>query len=304
MGCFRNGCLGCLGLIVLLAVFFGAGMVLVKHRTGPAVVQDVVLGPESSSTAAPLAGMTAKSSTDKPAAGLGWLLLDLSQGGFYIHPGEPGAGVVVKASYDTSAFELIDYSHSWPDSSWVYQLRFHQTLSGFEALLHNIASDSQGPEVHVYIPPDLPIELNGVVKMGGLECELGGLWLTAVDLRYNMGGVELRISEPLREPLESLVLVGRMGGAEITHLGNASPGNLAVNCRMGGLSLDLAGAWRNDCLADVTISMGGMEITVPDNIRVVAAGDGTDNLSRTDQEFSTPVLYLKQTVEMGEIEVN
>ena len=302
-GVFKTGCLGCLGLLVLLAVFVGINAVLVLNRAGDERIENRQLDSQTSGETAPLEkSVRTEAGEDKPAAGRGWLILDLGQGDFEIHPGEPGDGVVIKANYDAAIYELQQYSHTWPDSAWVYHVRGRRTISGVQAILREVMGGNHPTRVHIYIPPDLPIELNLLVKEGGLEAELGGLWLTDMDLRYDKGGISLGIERPLREPVGSLVIHGRMGGAEIAGLGNASPAILDVSCAMGGMSLGLTGDWVRDCDTRLSLSMGGMQVDVPDNL-VIDSGVGSgDGLNRTDVEIVRPVMRIRQESKMGEIE--
>ncbi len=303
-GCLKNGCLGCLGVLVLGFVFLGVNAVMVMNRGDSEPIEDRVLSSDTVAATEPIAkSKVAPAAGDKPAAGRGWLILELAQGEFQLHPGEPGTGVTVKASYDASIFELEEYSHIWPDSAWVYHVRFHRTITGLQAILHEIMGGSEGARLHIYIPPDLPVELNILVKEGGLEAELGGLWLTDLDLRFDRGGVTLSVNEPLREPLENLVIHGRMGGGEISGLGNASPALLDVSCFMAGMALDLKGAWSRDCDARLSLSMGGMELLVPDNIELENVDQAGSGLRRADGEIDRPLLRLQQQVKMGEIEI-
>jgi hypothetical protein len=303
-GCFKNGCLGCLGLLVLVFVFVGINTVIVLNRGDDEYVEDQVIGTDSAEATAPLENsQAAPPAGDKPDAGQGWLILELGQGEFELHPGQPGDGVVVKANYDASIYELEQYSHTWADSSWVYHVRFQRTITGLQAILREIMGGSEGSQLHIYVPPDLPIELNVLVKEGGLDADLGGLWLTDVDLRFNKGGIMLDVSEPLHQPLNSLMIRGRMGGGEISHVGNASPRVLDVSCGMGGVELDLRGAWSNDCDARLKVTMGGMDVQVPDNIELEDASAAGDTIRRTDGEITRPVLRLRQEAKMGEIDV-
>ncbi len=302
-GCLKNGCLGCLGLLVVIIVFVGVNALLVVNQSGDELIQDTVLASTTSEATDPLTkSRLAPSAEDKPRAGHGWLVLELAQGEFQVHPGEPGSGIVVKANYDAATYKLEEYSHTWADSAWVYHVRFGRTISGIQALLREVMGGGHAARLHIYIAPDLPVELNALVKEGGLEMDLGGLWLTDLDLRYNKGGIVLTVDEPLREPLESLSINGIMGGGEVMGLGNASPRVLDIGCRMGGMELDLSGEWSRDCEANLRVSMGGMAVYIPDNLELESEpGSG---LRRTDTETTLPVLRLHQQAKMGEIEID
>ncbi len=304
-GCLKNGCFGCLGVFVLLVVILGVNAIVVMSKSGDERIEDHVVGTELPVTnEQPETDPSQDADLTKPAAGHGWLILELGQGEFQLHPGEPGEGVVVKANYDASTYELLQYNTTWPDSAWVYHVDFHRTISGLQAMMRDVMGGNHAPKVHIFIPPDLPLELNVLVKEGGLDADLGGLTLTDIDLRYNKGGISLGFGDPLAQPLNSLVINGKMGGAEIRRVGNASPSFLDVNCTMGGMDLDLRGDWINDCEAQVEVFMGGMQVQVPDNIDFEGAGEGGGKLKRTDAEIARPVLRMHQKAKAGEIEIN
>jgi len=121
--------------------------------------------------------------TGEASAMPGKVILDLAQGEFHLEPGEPGLGVMVKASYDASMFELSDESGILPDGRWVYSVTFHRTISGLQHLFRQLMDGGNDPVLNIYLPPDVPIELKFKVKQGGMEAELGGLWLTDADLK-------------------------------------------------------------------------------------------------------------------------
>jgi len=143
------------------------------------------------------------------------------------------------------------------------------------------------------------------VKQGGFDGELGGLWITSADIDYGMGGFTLSVNEPLREPMQSLKVKGSMGGFEGKHLGNASPRAVDVDCSMGGAELDLRGLWRQDCDLRLNASLGGMEVRLPEGVRVegLADPDSARILARADSEVPLPVLRFASTSSMGEIEI-
>lgn len=303
-GCLKNGCLGCLGILVLMFLVVGVNVLIVANRDGEEKIVDRVVRAYDAEDGAPLADAElTPDAAARPAPGRGWLILELGQGEFRIHPGEPGSGIVVKANYDESIFTLDEYSHTWPDSSWVYHVRFGRTISGLQAILREVMGGSHAAQVHVYVAPDLAVELNLAVKEGALDAELGGLWLTDMDVRYDKAGVALHLESPLREPIGSLVVNGRMGGCELAGVGHASPRSLTVRTTMGGTAVDLAGDWRNDCDARLAVTMGGLQLLVPDNLQLVDAPAG--GLVHADAEVPAPKLrILEQKTRMGEIEID
>lgn len=298
-GCFKTGLFGCLGIMVILIVFVGGTALVAWNRSGTVTIEEKVLVPDTAGR--PTEVKNAKV-TEVPA-GTGRVVLDLSQGDFEIHPDQPGRGVRVEATYDSEVYLIEDYFESYPDSSWVYGVRSHRTISGLQALFRQLMTGGKSPQIDVYLPADVPLELQVLVKEGGFEAELGGLWITNAEFRYNKGGFALSIDEPLREPMDRMVIRGSMGGFEAERLGNASPKSLDVICRMGGADIDLRGDWARDADIHIDVAMGGMGVQVPENVQVVGVDPENGTFITADREVPLPVLRFSVKEKMGEIEV-
>jgi len=299
-GCFKTGCMGCLGIMVVGFVISGT-LVMVgwsssRHRD----MQDRRMA------AAPAA--EAMADTTIVPAGFAWQghpgkeVLKMSHGGFTVTPAAEGVGLSARARFDAEAYTIAEKFSVEPDSTWVYSIEFHRHMNGMQALFRGMFMHDNQPQIEIALPGDVPLALVADVAMGGAEMELGGLWLTSADLHCNKGGFSLAFSEPLREPMDSMVLSGSMGGLEVLRIGNASPRNLDVDWRMGGGDIDLRGAWRNDCRAGFAIRMGGMSVTLPQDIEVDGAASATPTIAAPDRESPLPVLHISKRASMGEIE--
>jgi hypothetical protein len=266
-GCFRYGCFGCLGIVgIFVLILLINGLVAWRGASDKDVVDREMAASADSLEVA----------TDAVAAGDlyskgGQVVLRFAQGEFSLHPAAPGEELTVKANYDADIYVLEDNFTMAPDSTWVYEVEFYRTIGGLQALMRQIVGSGHDSKVQVFIPRDIPIELIIDSEEGGFEAELGGLWLTDARIDFAKGGFALEISEPLKEPLGSLVIQGSMGGFSAEGLGNASPAVLDVNCSMGGAEVDLTGQWLNDCAARLSIRMGGMAVIVPDDVKVEGA---------------------------------
>ena len=128
-GCMKTGLFGCLAVLVILIVFVGGTALVAWNHSSKVDIQDQVLTPQA---AGPPNHVKSAKSTDVPA-GTGRVVLDLSQGEFYIHAEHPGQGVRVEATYDTEVYLVEDYFESFPDSSWVYGVRSKKTISGLHS---------------------------------------------------------------------------------------------------------------------------------------------------------------------------
>jgi hypothetical protein len=294
-GCLRFTLFGCLGLLAIGVLIMGIAALMAWHGLGKRQVEE----PELTALAATIPG-------ERLTKG-GRIILDLGQGEFRIGVAPPGEGLIVKARLDVSAYSLSDSLEVLPDSSWVYRIDFHRTIPGLQALMRSLIGGGVGSYVHVFLPPDLPVHLEVNAREGGLEAELGGLWLTDAEIQCSRGGFSLDIGEPLHEPLDRLLIRSSMGGLAARGLGNASPRSLRVDCQMGGADVDLRGEWVRDCDVGLSISMGGMSVVVPEEVvarGLPSQGAAPDQELRSGTaEVPTPVLVFSLSQSMGEIEV-
>lgn len=288
-GCLKNGLLGCLGLFVILVLITGVTALMAWRGLDAQEVTDRNLAPDVS---------VAASGEDRG----GKVILELHHGEFEINPARPGEGVSVEARFDESSYELLETFEPGGADGWVYTVGFRRTTSGLQAILQALMGGGTETYVRVYLPDDVPIDLTALVGEGGCVADLGGMWLTKADLRFEKGGFDLDISEPLREPMERLTIRGRMGGFAASRLGNASPGILDVNCSMGGADVDLGGAWLNDSDITMAIRMGGMAVGVPRDVETEGTTLSSHGLRETDSEIPVPVLRFNYRASMGEID--
>ena len=294
-GVFKSCLFGCLGLIVFGLLFGGVTAFMAWRSLDD---QDF-----TESDTAPVAIEAFAGRTGAP----GRVRLDLSQGEFRILRSEPGEGLRVDTRYDRSAYSLVDSFARAEDGTWTYDLAFHRTMPGLQAVLRVLMGADGENYVHVYLPPDAPVALEVDMEEGGFEGEFGGLWLTEADISFDKGGFNLEVDEPTREPLESLVIRGHMGGFNARGLGNASPHRLSVSCRMGGADVGLGGAWSNDCDADLSIAMGGLSVSLPDNMDIETVGESIEGLelpTPAESEVPRPRMRLQMRQKHGEIDVS
>ncbi len=264
---FKYGCFGCLGVIGLVVL---AGLVLVGLawiQAGSEEIDERVLTP-----AVPRASGAASAEAAGPR---GVVILEVTEAGLSVKPARTGEPLRVEARFDLKAYELIESAEPLPDEAWRYRMIFRGTKSGWVNSVKELLTGGS-PEVTVYLPPDQPIELVLKVAKGGFDMELGGLWLTAIDIDVERGGGDLAISEPLREAAERIEIQATMGGLNAEQLGNASPRSLSVVSRMGGTNLDLTGRWLQDAEISIRSQMGGSNVELPRNVGLVGIPDHPD----------------------------
>jgi hypothetical protein len=174
------------------------------------------------------------------------------------------------------------------------------TGSGLMRLIQRVFS-SQRSELTLCLPPDVPVELVAEMSRGGMQAELGGLWLTGVDVSMSMGGGVVNFGTPLREPMDHLTVRSEMGGGVVSGIGNASPAEFLIANKMGGFTADLSGAWKRDALIRVDSSMGGATLILPDSVRVEGApGVGPDAAGLPE---TAPVLTFAPGTNFEEVTV-
>jgi len=299
-GCFKYTMFGCLGLIVIVILFTGGtALVAWNHLNDGAVEEEIRTAIEARPDAPEI--VKGIKETDVPP-GTGVVFIHLKQGEFEIKPAEPGEGIRVEAEYHTGMAVLEDHYEVRPDSSWIYAVRYTRKIGALESLFRSMMGEEDESKVVVYLPQDQPIRLRIILEEGGAETELGGLWITDADIRYNKGGFVLNFDEPLKEPMDALRVHGKMGGFEISHLGNASPALLDLDCRMGGGNVDLRGEWANDSDIRMSVRFGGMGVQLPKGVITENAPEGSDLLNKPSEEIGLPVLRFTTSAKFGEIE--
>jgi hypothetical protein len=316
-GCLKWGCIGCAGLLVLvlllMALFSGVAWQKAKSQE----IKDDVLtyelpvappgdegdepgnaAPEDAGAEGEATGELRQETLEVPRSGTGRVVLDMSNAGFFIRAGRPGEPLKVKARYDAKMYELIE-SFEQGDDGWIYHLQFRRTGSMLMALVAPIFGGEQ-PELRVFLPPDVLLDLEMDLNQAGSEVDLGGLWLNNASVDFHQGGFQMAVSEPLREPMEQLTIRGAMGGFNVEKLGNASPHELEIDFRMGGMFLDLRGAWAGDADIDLTWTMGGAAVYLPQN----AALEGIEGHTgaAADGEVPPPTLRFRLSGKMDDIE--
>ncbi len=303
-GCFKSCLVGC-GVIVALLVVGGAilaGLAWRSLNSGAPASGDLHFdtGASAAAVAEPMSERAARLTTTRG----GTVRLALGQGEFRLLAAAAGEGLHASAEFDAEVHHISEQFAVLPDSTWEYNLEFRRTMPGAQSFFRRLFGGAADAKVTVYLPPEVPIDLLVRAQDGGCEADLGGLWLRNGDLRFQRGGIEIEFSSALREPMDSLLLNTRMGGAVANRIGNASPRMLDIDCAMGGANIDLRGAWRGDCDARAAIRMGGMNLRVPADMRVDGADVPPRLLSESaGEEVPGPVLRLTIEKSMGEIEV-
>ena len=134
-----------------------------------------------------------------PETAVGRVVLDFTVGEFYVVRGEPGEPVAVEAEFDTRSYALRESFEPSPGSSFTYRVTFEETSWFKDGGLRAVLGGSF-PKITVSLPPDRPLALEGRFGKGHANVELGGLWLTEVDIDFEKGALAVGAERPLVVP--------------------------------------------------------------------------------------------------------
>jgi hypothetical protein len=292
-GCLRFGCLSVLVLVGLslcgTVILFGAAFI--GSRTESVTRQELQQ---------PVERPSSEESTTQYARldGAGLLVVDFEVGEFTILPGKPGEPIRVEAKFDKTSYALEESFEPGGDDGWIYRLTFRQTGLIKDGGLRILFGASY-PDLRVFVPPDVPIALRGRFGKGGAELELGGLWLTDIDLELEKGGLDVNVGRPLVEPIRSFRVHGKQGGMSTSMIGNASPARVDIYWQQGGSAVDLRGQWLNDSDVSIRSRMGGSQIQLPRGVRIEGLPGRGPLLAPSDDEVPLPTLHMSTSSAMG-----
>ena len=314
-GCFKTGALGCLGVVgvaLLLSLLFGS-LALFSVTLEADVVEETKTRALPGSVASP-ASLESLRDAGAPqqlplaslplkewSGGVGTIRLDLAMGVFIVGPGD-GPDVEIEAEYDRRRFRLVEKVTEGRDGDFTYDIQLKTRLGILP--MGNIRN-----HVEIRLPRNQPLRLVGKIAMGESEIEIGGLTLLEVDLDVRLGQHTVTVSEPTTVPLELFALRGQMGEVRVRHLGNASPQIVQTSHRMGELRLGLEGEWRVSSDIEMRCSMGQCTVKVPDDVLLdtrARAFMGGKSVRLPDPDgvpLGAPTLRLDLGATMGELVV-
>ena len=296
---FRCACFGCLGIIVVIIVTLLVLLMVARMKVRSEELEEPVLTPDIPALEQPLDQEGAEGE-QIAVAGKGQVILDLKRGAFFIEPAAPGEPLRLEARYDRKSCDLQESLEEHSEHGWTYRVSFSCSEYSFTTMLKQLLGGTQ-PEVRIYLPADRPMALDLDVSQGGSIVELGGLWLTTAELDTEMGGIELNIEQPLKEPMKEMKINFTMGGGELRYIGNASPARLDVDFSMGGMELDLRGLWLQDSDISIDGRMGGGAVIVPNDVLVMGVDAGRLTAGEA-AEIKPPTLRITSSIDQGELE--
>jgi len=317
-GCFKFGCFGCLGLVAIVVVILVAiaALGLVASRgdakfEAAELAQDLptlerTVPDELTDDTRDLAFPQADYSV--PPEQIGAVHLDFSMGKLEIVAGDPGQPIRVEGPYDSKHFRLKAEFQTHDDGSWRYDLSF----SSRARFLPLFTDEGNTNRIRLIIPRGTPFALRGEIGVGQSDLQLGGLWITDIDLDMGTGEHAIGFDEPLAAPLQRFNLDGGIGELRVGRLGNASPARADVDHDIGEMTLDLRGAWQGDAAVALSCGIGECTVRVPDQASIkmgrsgsgVLIGESNDSLLDRLPPPGTaglPTIDLRVSAKIGEL---
>jgi len=314
-GCFKTGCLGCLGtggaVLLIVVVLLGLGLATGGRETRMVPIERTQTVPAASRTGSvtgePL-DLERPSLLDHEieVAEPGRLVLDLHKGSFEIVPGPPGHSIRIEGRYDEGRFDLEETYETYGETGWIYRVSIDQRGFGLRPYVQH---DGNKNRVRIIVPADMPLVLEGRVGVGESELELGGLWLLEVDLEIGVGDHTVSFDEPLPIPMGRLKLDTSIGALSVKNVGNASPHDVWIKHTIGETHIDLDGAWRRDAEALISCGIGQCDVRLPRDVNVelesarVAIGETRHPRERSAPPEGAPTLKLSVSGSIGEVSV-
>jgi hypothetical protein len=193
-------------------------------------------------------------------AGEGELQVELRYGAgqLLVEPGTRGELYRVGIRYDSDAFDpLTEY-------------RPGLLKVGVEGGSRSVRlRDQKGGDMKLALSPDVMLDLR--LAFGAVEAnmELGGLHVSRIKVETGASDSRLRFSAPNATQCHRLDLSMGAAAFRAVGLGNADCSHVNAEGGVGDMDLDFSGVWRRDMTADITMALGSVTLTVPEDVGVV-----------------------------------
>jgi|GEM_PF-298793 len=123
-------------------------------------------------------------------------------------------------------------------------------------------------DIEIRLPKKPQIDVFSKIKAGELDCDLGDLRITNLEVYSIAGRVNLDFSQPNRAQMENLDVNVQVGEVKLHHLGNANFKQADINGGMGSLLANFDGEYRDPCMAHIDLDVGETTLVLPAAIGV------------------------------------
>jgi hypothetical protein len=172
------------------------------------------------------------------------------------------------------------------------------------------------PQLELAISVRRPFALTMEAGASESGFDLGGLPITAFELKAGAGKYDVDFSRPNPVSMRSMELGGGAGAFAARHLANASFGTLHVGTGVAGCILDFSGTLLHDASARIDTGLGSVELVIPAttaarvHAKTFAAGtDAIGGFTRKSDGYYTapalegrrPLLVIEASVAFGQL---
>lgn len=125
-----------------------------------------------------------------------------------------------------------------------------------------------GSELTLGLPAAVPLDLSLELAAAEARVDLTGLTVARLRLRCAATDTRITFDAPNPAPTAELDLESTVAGLTVRRLGDAHAAVARVSARLGGVDLDLAGAWTGTMRLDLRVLLGGANVRVPSDAGV------------------------------------
>jgi len=310
MKILRRILIGCLGVFILGIVAFVVVAGVMLSRGAPEQHRSQATQEQPITVPRLPAGVTPSQDEVPPPASSLRVELDLEEGRFEVRPGEPGSPVKVDADYDEGIYELVQETEATAGGGQTVRIGFHSRYTMLRRILTTGKADASKNKVTIYLPTDVPVDLQGSISKGESDLDLTGVPLKGLDLELRMGQHTVGIDQPNPLRMESLRVSMKMGELRSRGLGNAHFSEAEFTGSMGEMGIDLRGTYTADAKVRARLSMGEVRMRVPSGVhlemerRVVMGGATGRRQEEENLPPGAPTLTISGSVTMGEMRVD
>lgn len=206
------------------------------------------------------------------------LRVEYGAGRLSVGPAEEGLLYEARMRWDTTAFRPVrDYER---DDG------FARVRLGLDARNGEIDADvdwdefdlgslrlgdfevDEAGDMEVGLSRSVPTDLELVMGATRGAVELGGVPLTRLRIATGASEIEVSFDRPNPARMETLRIKAGAASLDVTGLGNARAGEIAVESAVGEVELDFTGQWARDARATVKTGLGRVTLRIPSSLGV------------------------------------
>jgi hypothetical protein len=182
----------------------------------------------------------------------------------------------------------------------------------------SLRSLRKSPEFNLKIGDTHPftVDIDGGANV--LDCDFGGLPITAFKSQLGAGKIHFNASKPNPVPMDRLKVAAGAADFRITNLANFNAAEIELEGGAASFAFDFGGTLQRDCHAKITTGVASVEITIPRSTAVklisktsMGSRDIGDGFITREGGFWTeaavagnsPVLSIEASASMGSLRV-